>query len=135
MIIDVNIFFVFWFYSSLFLTCKKDQCSLAGIIIVLVLSVNIYQIPVYKIHSINFRRLQLRYFNFELWLKLDIATFMIYYESQIRVTTKGFILQSSYMQCSINHWTRKFSGLHNSIVCKKFAVQSLLWSLGFVIFK
>ena len=47
--------------------------------------------------------------------------------SQIPVTTGGFELRISCIQ------SRLQSGLGNDFVCKRFAVQTLLWSLEFVI--
>ena len=64
------------------------------------------------------------YFNFESSFKLRWCRALDLLGSQILVITGGFELQISCIQSS---------GLGNYFVCKRFAVQTLLWSLEFVI--
>ena len=61
----------------------------------------------------------LRYFNFEPSFKLRWCRARDLFGSQIPVTTRGFELQISCKSLDL--------------VCKRFAVQTLLWSLEFVI--
>ena len=63
----------------------------------------------------------LRYFNFEPSFKLRWCRARDLFGSQIPVTTGGFELQISSIQRS--HY----------FVCKRFVVQTLMWSLEFVI--
>ena len=74
----------------------------------------------------------LRYFNFEPSLKLRGCRARDLFGSQIPVTRGGFELQIPCIQSRyLTHgWP---SGLGKDFVCKRFAVQTLLWSLEFVI--
>ena len=73
----------------------------------------------------------LRYFNFEPSFKLRWCHARDLFGSQIPVTTGGFELRISCIRSSyLTLWP---SGLGNYFVCKRFAVQTLLWSLEFVI--
>ena len=70
----------------------------------------------------------LRYFIFESSIKLRWCRARDLFGSQIPVTTVGFELRIPCIQSRyLTH------GLGNDFVCKGFAVQTLLWSLEFVI--
>ena len=80
-------------------------------------------------------------FNFEPSLKLRWFRPRDLFGSQIPVTTGRFELpifsmRNSYLtQYAISYqdWTLRTSGLLNYFECKRFTVQTLLWSLEFVI--
>ena len=60
---------------------------------------------------------------------VSCSRFICLFGSQIPVTTGGFELRIS---CAQSLYLTP-SGLGNDFACKRFAVQTLLWSLGFVI--
>ena len=75
-----------------------------------------------------------RYFNFEPSLKLRWCRARDLFGSQIPVTTGGFELRIIYIQSRyLTHQARWPSGLGNDFVCNRFAVQTLPWSLEFII--
>ena len=74
----------------------------------------------------------LRYFNFESSFKLRWWGARDLFGSQIPVTTGGFELRISCMQSSYLTLLG-LVGLGNYFACKRFAVQTLLWSQDFVI--
>ena len=73
----------------------------------------------------------LRYFNFEPSFKLRWCRARDSLGLQIPVTAGGFEQRISCIRCF--YLTHQVSGLVNDFVCKRFAVQTLLWSLEFVI--
>ena len=90
----------------------------------------------FKIREMNSIKSQnlvilLRYFNFEPSFKLQWFCAQDLFGSQIPVTTGGFELWISCIQSSyLTLWP---SGLGNYFVCKRFTVETLLWSLESVI--
>ena len=80
-------------------------------------------------------------FNFEPSLKLRWFRPRDLFGSQILVTTgrfelRIFSMRNSYLTqypISYQDWTLRTSGLLNYFECKRFTVQTLLWSLEFVI--
>ena len=76
----------------------------------------------------------MRYFNFEPSFKLRWYRAQDLLGSQIPVTTGGFELRISCIRSSyLTHLALSPSGLGNYFICKRFAVQTLLWSLEFAI--
>ena len=64
------------------------------------------------------------------------AVLEIYLGLQIPLTTGGIELRASYIQWSyLSHYVIRSIQLSSCIVCKRFAVQTLLRSLEFVILK
>ena len=78
----------------------------------------------------------LRYFNFKLSFRRQLCRARDLFGSLIPVTTGCFELRISCIQSSyLTHYAIRPSGFGNYFVCilKKFEVQTLLWSMEFVI--
>ena len=78
----------------------------------------------------------LRYFNFKSSLKLWWCWARDLFWSQIPVTAGRFELQISWIQSSyLTHYVigPNYYFVCNYFICKRLAVQTLLWSLEFVI--
>ena len=81
------------------------------------------------LQSEKYSKTMLRYFNFDASFKLQWCRARDLFGSQISVTQEG--LNCEPLAYEVVTWWH--SGLGNYFVCKRFAVQTLLWSLGFVI--